>query len=168
MFQLKPLSKAAIPSALEKAMRYRLLNEPRQAESICRDVLESDSDNQEALVILILALTDQFEFGKFGATPTQARQYLPRLTDDYDKAYYAGIICERQAKAALKRQTPHSGYIAYDLFQDAMNWYEKAEKNHPDKNEDAILRWNTCARLMMLYKLEPKPADESVEPFLDM
>ena len=168
MFTLKPLSKDAIPGAIEKAMRYRLLNEPRQAESICRDILDTDPGNQEALITLILALTDQFEYGKFAATPTQTRQYLPRLTDEYDKAYYAGMICERQAKAALRRQTPHSGFIAYDLFVEAMNWYEKAEKNHPNKNEDAILRWNTCARMIMLYKLHAKPTDESVEPFLDM
>jgi hypothetical protein len=34
-FDLKPISIASIPRALEKAERYRLLNEPEQAESIC-------------------------------------------------------------------------------------------------------------------------------------
>ena len=38
-----------MPAALEKALRYRLLNEPVEAESICRDVLEVDPDNQAAL-----------------------------------------------------------------------------------------------------------------------
>ena len=42
MFELKPLSREAIPAALEKAMRYRLLNEPGAAESICHDVLRTD------------------------------------------------------------------------------------------------------------------------------
>src|SRR6266496_5947017 len=32
---LKPISRAAIPRALERAERYRLLSEPEQAESIC-------------------------------------------------------------------------------------------------------------------------------------
>ena len=60
MFQLKPIAKTSIPRALEKAERYRLLNEPRQAESICLDILAVDSSNQAALIILLLALTDQF------------------------------------------------------------------------------------------------------------
>ena len=61
MPELKRISKDAVPAALEKALRYRLLNEPLESESICRDVLATDSKNQEALVTLLLALTDQFE-----------------------------------------------------------------------------------------------------------
>ncbi len=67
MPDLKPISKEAIPQALAKATRYRLLNEPAQAESICRDVLAADPENQEAVYALILALTDRF--GHKGATP---------------------------------------------------------------------------------------------------
>ena len=48
MFDLKPLSKDAIESALAKAERHRFLNEPDEAESICLDVLEVDPDNQPA------------------------------------------------------------------------------------------------------------------------
>jgi hypothetical protein len=51
MYELKPLSREAIPAALEKAYRYRLLNEPLEAESICRDILEADPENQEATVM---------------------------------------------------------------------------------------------------------------------
>jgi hypothetical protein len=29
-----------------------------------------------------------------------------------------------------------------------MSWYEKAEKLRPSGNDDALLRWNTCARLL--------------------
>ena len=54
MRELKPISTAAVPAALEKALRYRLLNEPAEAESICRDVLLADPGNQEALVTLVL------------------------------------------------------------------------------------------------------------------
>ena len=63
MFELKPLSPDAIPQALEKAHHYRLLNEPAEAESICLDVLEIDPDNQQALVTLLLALTDRLTKG---------------------------------------------------------------------------------------------------------
>lgn len=48
VFELKPLSKKAIPRAIEKADRYRLLNEPSDAESICLDVLAVDPENQRA------------------------------------------------------------------------------------------------------------------------
>ena len=54
MFELKPLSKNAIPAALAKAERYRLLNEPMQAASICEDVLRVEPDNAAARVALIL------------------------------------------------------------------------------------------------------------------
>jgi hypothetical protein len=29
-----------------------------------------------------------------------------------------------------------------------MSWYEKAEAQRPAGNDEAILRWNTCARLL--------------------
>src|SRR5947209_17364589 len=100
MFDLKTLSRDGIPAAIEKAMRYRLLNEPAEAESICHDVLRIDPENQQALVILLLALTDRF--GKsYAVGVIQAQDVLPRLQDPYERIYYAGIISERRAKARL-------------------------------------------------------------------
>ena len=55
MSELKSLHKDAIPAALEKAERYRLLNEPGEAESICLDILHVDPENQQAIVTLLLA-----------------------------------------------------------------------------------------------------------------
>src|SRR5437879_10049684 len=86
MFELKPLSKEAIPKALEKADRYRLLNEPAEAESICLDILTADPDNQTALVTLILALTDQFDRVDFNIGHAQFNELLPRLRDEYQRA----------------------------------------------------------------------------------
>lgn len=166
MFTLKKISKDAIPAGLEKAMRYRLLNEPRQAESICRDILEADPKNNEALVTLILALTDQFA-SRYAPSVADVRAYISRLESEYERTYYSGIIFERQAKATLQTQSPHSQYIAYDYFRQAMALYEQAEKIRPEKNEDAILRWNACARMIMLYKLEEKPQEDHFEPLLD-
>src|SRR5437660_6931593 len=100
MFLLKPLSKDAIPAALEKAMRYRLLNEPAEAESICLDILETEANNQQALVILVLALTDRFSRG-YAVGDSRAQEVVSRLKDSYEQAYYSGIICERRAKAYL-------------------------------------------------------------------
>src|SRR5437763_11320403 len=98
MFELKKLSPEAVPSALEKALRYRVLNEPEQAESICEDVLRVEPDNQEALTTLILARTDRFG-GPRPASPLSARELLPRLTGGYEREYYAGIIWEREGIA---------------------------------------------------------------------
>jgi hypothetical protein len=154
MYELKRLSKETIPRAMEKAERYRLLNEPWQAESICRDVLEVEPGNQEALVTLLLSLTDQFDHG-MAEYAKQARQLVPRLRSEYEQAYYAGIICERQAKAHLNQRAHGTGYIAYQWLGQAMRFYEKAEAIRPPGNDDALLRWNTCARMI---KSDPRIA----------
>ena len=165
MFKLKPLSKEGIGPALEKAERYRLLNEPREAESICSDILDIEPENQKALVVLLLSITDQFGDGK-AVEVKHARELLPRLRDKYEIAYYGGIICERQAKAVLSRGMPGHKTHAYDWLREAMDLFEKAESMRPPKNDDAILRWNTCARIMMDNTLEPG-RDEPPEPFLE-
>jgi len=160
MFEFKLLSREAIPAALEKAMRYRLLNEPGEAESISHDVLRTEPDNQQALVILLLALTDRFSKG-YAIGVTQIQELLPRLRDPYEQRYYAGIICERQAKARLHRGGPGCGSEAYEFLREAMAWYEKAEALRPPGNDDALLRWNACARIIMANGLAPR-AEERI------
>src|SRR5215467_6916201 len=118
MFDLKPLHQDAIPAALEKALRYRLLNEPAEAESICLDVLQADPNNQQALVTLLLALTDQFG-RNFAVSATQAHEVLGRIRDPYEHAYYSGIINERQAKVQLEQKTPGTRFYAYDSLREA-------------------------------------------------
>src|SRR5208282_2442268 len=130
MLELKRLSEDAIPAALEKALRYRLLNEPAEAEGICHDVLHIDPENQQALVVLLLALTDRFGKG-YAVGVTQAQEVLSHLRDEYERAYYTGIICERRAKAQLSQGHPGSGHDAYELFREAMTWFEKAEALRP-------------------------------------
>jgi hypothetical protein len=112
-----------------------------------------------------LAITDQFAEGIIGNL-NQARELLPRLQDEYERHYYAGIICERRAKATLNQGIPGSKYIAYESFRDATEHFEKAEAIHPPRNDDAILRWNTCARLIMRNSLKPRRED-SIEPYLE-
>jgi hypothetical protein len=165
MFELKQLSADAIPAALEKALRYRLLNEPAEAESICHDVLRIDPENQQALVTLLLALTDRFGAG-YAVGATQVQEVLSRLRDEYQRAYYAGIICERRAKAYLRRDHPGAGHDAYEFLREAMTWYEKAEALRPAKNDDALLHWNTCARLIMGNQLTPR-SEEKIELSLE-
>jgi hypothetical protein len=165
MFDLKPLSKEGVAAALEKAVRYRLLNEPGEAESICHDVLRVDPENQQALVVLLLALTDRFGKG-YAVGVTQAQEVLPRLRDPYERLYYAGIICERQAKTRLREGAIGSGHEAYEFLREAMTWYEKAEAIRPPGNDDALLRWNACARILMMNRLAPR-TDDGTEPPLE-
>ena len=148
MFHLKSLTREAIPAELEKAHRYRLLNEPEQAESICEDVLRLDPGNQEALVTLLLALTDRFH-GSRPTSPRHARDLLIRLRSEYDREYYTGLIAEREGIAWLRSDKPRCGESAYVCFREAMSHYEKAEAVRPPANDDALLRWNSCARMIM-------------------
>lgn len=164
MFELKKLTKDGIAAALRKVERYRLLNEPWEAESICLDILETDANNQEALIQLLLSLTDQFKWSR-GATWQDARALVPRLTDAYHRAYYSGIIAERQAAVHLERNAPGDGPIAYDWLRQAMQAYERAEPLRPAGNDDAILRWNTCARTIMRHA-HVHPAPEAEQPVM--
>ena len=148
MFELKSLGPDSIAKALQKVERYRLLNEPAEAESICLDVLRIDPGNQQALVMLLLALTDQFDRGS-AAGVNQAREILPALTSEYERAYYAGIICERRAKALVHQALAGSAPVAYDSLREAMMHYERAETLRPPNDDSAVLRWNTCARILM-------------------
>lgn len=165
MFELKPIHKDSINQALEKAHHYRLLNEPAEAESICLDVLEIDPENQQALVTLLLALTDRLTKG-YSIGATQAKEVLPRIKDEYQRSYYGGIICERQAKARLGHGGPGAKHDAYEWLREAMTRYEKAEACSPAGNDDAILRWNACARMIMRNDLSARAA-EGVEPYLE-
>jgi hypothetical protein len=158
-FELKKLSKDAIPAALERAERYRLLNEPAQAESICQDILAVEPDNRGALVLLILALTDQFSENIMDNLD-HAWSLLPKLGDEYLQAYYQGILFERQARVYMRRAAPGSHFSAYDLFREAMRLYEKAEQLRPPGNDEALLRWNTCARAIIAGRLEARPLDD--------
>ena len=158
-FQLKKLSSEAIPQALERAERYRLLNEPVQEESICLDILTVDPENQHALVVLLLALSEQF-----GENITEkldrAWSLLPKLRDEYQQAYYQGILLERQARLYMRSEVPGANFSAHDLFNEAMRLYEKAERLRPPGNDEALLRWNTCARTITGAKLQPRPMDD--------
>jgi hypothetical protein len=147
MHQIKPLSVDAIPAALAKAERYRLLNEPGQAESICLDILAIDPGHQPARVMLILALTDQFQDHAAGSVP-RAQEALAELEDAYERTYYSGLICERRARAHIARGGHGAHAAAREWIKDALTHYAEAERLRPAGNDDAILRWNACVRLL--------------------
>jgi len=162
---LKTLSRDAIPRAHEKAERYRLLNEPVQAESICLDILNVDPNDQLALVTLLLALTDQFGRG-YKLSEIQPDHVIARLTSNYAQKYYSGLVAERHATAILDQHTPQSAFLAHDYLTIAMRHYDDAAAIRPAGNDDALLRWNTCARLINSNGVRPRE-DESDSELLE-
>jgi hypothetical protein len=162
--ELRPITTDGVRAALDKAHRYRLLNDSLAAESICLDVLQLEPANVEAIETYILALTDQF--GKTqSAGLRQAKEGLARFAgDEYRSAYFHGLICERWAKAIMERGMPFAPQMAHEWITRALRSYEKAEKVRPAGNDDAILRWNTCVRTLRRHPTM-KPAEvETYEP----
>ena len=145
--KLKTISAEAIPRAIQKAERYRLLNQSWATESICLDILEVDPRNQPVLVMLLLSLTDQF-----GPQPKElsrrAHALLEHITDPYQRFYYDGIIHERLAHAQLAAGAMHAEAMARESLRTAMQAFEEAERIREAGNDNAILRWNTCARTL--------------------
>jgi hypothetical protein len=162
MYELKPMTPGGVSSAVAKAERYRLLNEPEAAESICLDILSIEPANQTALIILLLARTDLIARGMGGAV-SKAREVLPRLKDEYDRHYYAGIINERRGHAQMLSPSMGASALAHDWFIEAMECFERALPIRPEGNDDAVLRWNSCARLLNAHpELAPRHEEHHV------
>jgi tetratricopeptide (TPR) repeat protein len=160
-FEPKRISLDSIPRALQRVERYRLLNEPEQAESICLDILEVDPTNQEAIVMLILALTDQFGRGGASSSARRPRDYVAQLADEYNRNYYAGIIREREARSHLRRGMAQAS--AYGALREAMDWFDKAAAIRPPGDDDALLRWNACVRTIRRANLQPRPDEPELQ-----
>ncbi len=160
-FELKPLGPDAIDAALKRALHYRYLNQPHLAESICRDVLRVTADHGEARAMLVMSQCDQF--GTTEGIPVQdVLAMAGKLEAGYERAYYSGLVCERRAEAALLKGGPAAGAIAHEWFMRAMDHYAEAEPLRPDDNDDAILRWNTCARILNRHP-DVRPREEEAE-----
>ena len=160
-FELKSISKQSIPEALAKVERYRLLNEPGLAESICLDILAIVPDHQQALISLLLARTDQFQSHVHAKG---AREVLAQIKGDYERAYYEGIIWERLGNARIRHGGVGAGASAYHALREAMSHYERAMNFAIPGNDDAILRWNTCARVIMQNPdIRPVPDNEPAQ-----
>ncbi len=143
--KLKTISKDGIAEALSKVELYRYLNEPEEAESICHDILAADPENQIAQRLLGLTITDQFE-GQTSDRYAEAEKIFQSLADPYERVYYMGLLQERRAKAQIRAGRP--AHMLVGSFQEAMRCFEEAEKIRPPHNDDAVLRWNRCVRLL--------------------
>ncbi len=158
MTKLKPISMAGVPAAMQKATRHRLLNEPLEAESICHDVLAIDPENQHARITLLLAITDQFDKAVASAF-NEAKGLLPTIQDQYAQAYYEGIVNERWGSAQLNRGIRTS----IGWFRTAMRCYARAEELSDPDNDDAILRWNACVRIIDRNEFTDEPMTHDVD-----
>jgi tetratricopeptide (TPR) repeat protein len=143
--KIKRISTAGIGEAIAKAELYRSLNEPEEAESICRDILAIEPQHQLAARLLGLALTDQFT-GRGSDRYRETEEIFRQLSDPYERLYYTGLLHERRAKAQLTAGQPPRSLLA--LFKQALHLFAEAEKIRPAGNDDAILRWNRCVRLL--------------------
>jgi tetratricopeptide (TPR) repeat protein len=158
-YKLKAISKQGIPEALAKVELYRYLNEPEESESICRDILATDPEQQLALRFLGLSITDQFT-GGMSDRYNEAEGIFARLKDPYERLYYTGLLCERQAKSQLRSgRSPHT---VFPLLEQALAYFSEAESVRPPGNDDAILRWNRCVRLLQSPHMD---WEEEVGPF---
>jgi hypothetical protein len=165
MLELKRLSTAAIPGALAKAERYRLLNEPEEAQSICEDVLQADPSNFDAVRMLILSLTDSFPNHDPNSV-SRAQELVARLPSEYERAYFAGLVAERRARALMTRGGTGRALPAGDLLREALRAFERAEAVKPADNEDALLRWNACVRLLKRFPELAAIDDERTAPVM--
>lgn len=164
MFALKPISHDSVANALSKAERYRLLNEPGEAESICRDILEIQPGNQPALISLLLALTDQIPHTSRAFADALA--VVDRLESAYDRLYYAAIAWERRAKARHEGSGHSAHRYAYDWLVNALGLFEEAERLRPPGNDDAVLRWNACVRYLACHRELVPAVEEIPEPIV--
>ena len=161
-YAFKQMSTESIPDALEKAGRYRLLGEPVEAESVCLDILEADPGNQQALVHLILAVSDQFRSERRPRLDL-ARNYVSQLTDEYERRYYTAVVMEREALSFLEHGNAAS--LVLLRFIETMKQYQQAEEIRPPGDDSAILRWNACVRVIRRRQLKPDLAEEEyVQP----
>jgi tetratricopeptide (TPR) repeat protein len=152
--ELHDIHPDAIDKALDKAKQYRSLLEPEMAQSICLDILNIDEHNQQAIVLYILALSDQLRHTETLTQVKDITQAIEKLDSKYQQLYYSGLLNERRALALMAQPMSHS--FAYDYFVEALKYYQQAETMCPEQNDEAILRWNSCIRTIQNQKLQPR------------
>ena len=148
------IDKGSIEDVLERAKQYRSLLQPDMAISICMDIFAVDKNNQEALVIYILALTDQLSQSESKVHQKKITDSIKRLDSQFLQHYYSGIFFERQARSLLKHSMSRS--FAYEAFIEAIAEFEIAEKMAPEHCADPILRYNSCIRTIKKENLQPR------------
>ena len=148
------IDKNAINATLDKAKQYRSLLEPELTISICLDIFAIDENNQEALVIYILAMTDLYTHTNAKVPEQKITNAIQQLNSEFHRLYYQGIALERKARSLMKNTMSRS--FAYNLLIEAITLYEDAQKISLEKCDDSILRYNACVRTIKNEHLSPR------------
>ena len=162
-FKLKSISQAGIGTAIAKAERYRYLNEPEEAESICRDILAVDPNHQLAKRILGLAITDQFS-GGVNDRVTEASSVFDSLEErrtTYNSGSQQYATDSTTEVASLSARGMRLARLDYEppAKGEPLLVTPDAEKIRAAGNDEAILRWNRCVRLLEQIPM-PEPREE--------
>jgi tetratricopeptide (TPR) repeat protein len=163
-YQLKPLFARNLDAAVALAKHYRDLNQPEEAESICRDVIAVAPDNAAAWRTLGLALTDRFPTS-WMALFDEACAAFAKLPGDYERVYYAGIAWERYAKAQVEAGRAHN---AIHAFEEAIRRFEEAEKLGAEDEPGAILHYNRCVRALTENEVLVRASMAPIEPEFEL
>ncbi len=142
--RLKKLGARNLAAAIALAKHYRDLNEPEEAESICRDVLAVAPDDEDAWRTLGLALTDRFP-RHWMALFEEASAAFRKLGSEYERVYYDGIVWERYGKAQVMAGQAHN---AIHAFEQALQRFEQAETLAAPDDPAPILHYNRCVRAL--------------------
>jgi tetratricopeptide (TPR) repeat protein len=143
-WELKALGARNLAAAVTLAKHYRDLNQPEEAESICRDILGVAPDNDDAWRTLGLALTDQFPTS-WMTLFDEACAAFAKLRSEYERVYYTGIAWERFAKAQLVAGRADN---AIHAFEEAIERFEAADKLGPADDPAPVLHYNRCVRAL--------------------
>jgi tetratricopeptide (TPR) repeat protein len=143
-YELKKLADKNLGAAITLAKHYRDLNQPDEAESICRDVLEVAPDDVDALRTLGLTLTDRFPTAWMSLFE-EACATFKKLPSEYERHYYVGIAWERYAKAQLESGRAQN---AIHAFEEAIAKFEAASALAAKDDPAPILHYNRCVRAL--------------------
>ena len=146
-WELKKLADKNLVAAITLAKHYRDLNQPDEAESICRDVLDVAPANVDALRTLGLALTDRFPTAWMSLFD-EACATFNKLPNEYERVYYVGVAWERYAKAQLEAGRAHN---AIHAFEEALARFEEAAGLAAKDDPAPILHYNHCVRALTTH-----------------
>lgn len=146
-YSLKRLDDRNLTAAITLAKHYRDLNQPEEAESICRDVLTVSPKNEDAWRTLGLALTDRFP-SAWMTLFDEACAVFANLSVPYERVYYTAITWERYAKAQLESGRAHN---AIHAFEEALERFEEAAKLGAADDPAPILHYNRCVRALTTH-----------------
>ena len=164
MFELKRLTAAGIPAALEKAEQYRLLNQPWAAESICWDTYAAvDPTHQHALRTRLLAQTDQL-----GSDMGAVRRCAPkRLAVDSLMRTSVHIMPASSASVSRRRHWNIARLApgTPPMTNCAKRWSgtTRPRPSGSAGDDDAILRWRLPARACSISRRTSPPRGDGLE-----